>query len=416
MFLKQLALLGCLTFVSVTRGYVLIKEYSGESFFDDWTYYGFIDNLTFGNVNYVDSDTAVSDGLTYISDQNTAVIRVDNYTTVPFNGTRNSVRITTNDFYDLGSLWIFDAIHLPFCGRYLIICCKFGCSVWPAWWSKGPNWPEDGSITYLPSPSWFLTFHFNPLGEIDIIENINNATHNQMALHTTTGCFHTTPPGQPGTSGSNPDCSPGSGCVVGDPDPRSWGQAFAAAGGGVWATQFDYQGIFIWFWSRADLPPTLSASAPVNQLDISAWGPPTASYLATTCNISQFFTPQQLVLNIDLCGDWAGVPNIYANTCASQAPNDPTNPISSQKPHTPSCYADNVVGPGQRFDDAYFEINHIRAYTTAATVSPTATTSSDTGVAGNRAPPNTGMAQRLAILPVALAACIVVISAGLLII
>ena len=48
-------------------------------------------------------------------------------------------------------------------------------------------------------------------------------------------------------------------------------------------------------------------------------------------------------------------------------PNDLSNPVSSAVVRTPSCYADNVVGPGARYDDAYFEINHIRAYTTAAT-------------------------------------------------
>lgn len=52
---------------------------------------------------------------------------------------------------------------------------------------------------------------------------------------------------------------------------------------------------------RADVPTTLSPSAPSTSLDISSWGPPTASYLANTCNISEFFTSQQLVLNIDLC-------------------------------------------------------------------------------------------------------------------
>ncbi|KAF8531330.1 concanavalin A-like lectin/glucanase domain-containing protein [Gautieria morchelliformis] len=368
---RTFALAWCLTIITGIRGYDLVREFSGSSFFDRWTYYGLFDNLTQGDVIYVDRNTAFANNLTYITPQNTVIIKVDNFTTVPFNDKRNSVRITSNDFYDLGSIWIFDAIHLP-----------FGCSVWPAWWTKGPLWPNDG--------------------EIDIIENINLATKNQMALHTTPGCNRTSDPNQSGTAGiNNADCSPGSGCVIGDPDPRSWGQSFAAAGGGVWATQFDVQGIFIWFWSRADVPSNLSPTAPATPLDVSTWGPPTASYLGSTCNISQFFTPQQLVLNIDLCGDWAGVPSIYQSTCASQAPNDPTNPVSSQNPRTPDCYADNVVGPGARFDDAYFEINHIRAYTTAATPVQTSTSTSTTsqpniGAAGTQLPSssNTGISDR----------------------
>ena len=63
-------------------------------------------------------------------------------------------------------------------------------------------------------------------------------------------------------------------------------------------------------------------------LDISTWGPPTASYPnSSTCSVTDFFTPQQLVLDITLCGDWAG--NAYASsgcpgTC-EQAVADPTN-------------------------------------------------------------------------------------------
>lgn len=65
---------------------------SGSSFFDRWTYYGLNDNLTFGNVNYVDRATAFANNLTYITAQNTAMIRVDNFSTVAFNDNRNSVR------------------------------------------------------------------------------------------------------------------------------------------------------------------------------------------------------------------------------------------------------------------------------------------------------------------------------------
>lgn len=80
---------------------------------------------------------------------------------------------------------------------------------------------------------------------------------NQMAIHTSSGCT------QSGT-----DCSQGAGCTVGEKSDGSYGSAFASAGGGVWATQFDTTGIksvfrslvivatltfpkfrSIWFWS-----------------------------------------------------------------------------------------------------------------------------------------------------------------------
>ena len=55
---------------------------------------------------------------------------------------------------------------------------------------------------------------------------------NQMAIHTSTGC-----------TVSGADCSQGSGCTVTEKQTSSYGQAFATAGGGVWATQFDTTGI-----------------------------------------------------------------------------------------------------------------------------------------------------------------------------
>ncbi len=40
-------------------------------------------------------------------------------------------------------------------------------------------------------------------------------------------------------------------------------------------------------------------------IDISSWGTPSASYpTSAQCNVTNFFTPQQLVLDIALCGDW----------------------------------------------------------------------------------------------------------------
>lgn len=85
-------------------------------------------------------------------------------------------------------------------------------------------------------------------------------TSNQMALHSTTGCYHDTPTGQIGQStGLGPgnvggtglnsdgedatDCSTPSGCVVTETKANSFGSSFAENGGGVWAMQFDIAGV-----------------------------------------------------------------------------------------------------------------------------------------------------------------------------
>ena len=100
-----------------------------------------------------------------------------------------------------GSVFVFDATHLP-----------FGCSVWPSFWTSGVNWSSQG--------------------EIDILESVNRMTNNQMAIHTGGTCSQ---------SGTN--CSTTSGCTAQDKSDKSYGDAFSNAGGGVWAAQFDTTGI-----------------------------------------------------------------------------------------------------------------------------------------------------------------------------
>ena len=48
-----------------------------------------------------------------------------------------SVRITSNKSYNSG-LFIADFFSMP-----------HGCSVWPAYWTVGPDWPNAGEIDII---------------------------------------------------------------------------------------------------------------------------------------------------------------------------------------------------------------------------------------------------------------------------
>ncbi|KAL0059167.1 hypothetical protein AAF712_014139 [Marasmius tenuissimus] len=322
-------LLLVLSSLPLVTSYDLVRSYEGQTFFDDWDFYGSWDNLTLGDVWWLGREDSFSQNLAYINQAGNAILRVDNTSNVPLNEKRNTVRITSKDTYAVGSLWVIDLRHIP-----------FGCSVWPAFWTKGPKWPDNG--------------------EIDIIEGINNMAANQMALHSTPGCFLPTQGMQTGKTLVT-DCSTDAGCTVGELIPNSYGPGFAAAGGGVWATQFDVSGIYIWFWSRASIPKSIRDSDFSSSLQMFDWGLPSAAYPAIGCNVTEFFSPQNLVLDITLCGKWAGEPENYLPSCADQGP-------------TKKCYTDNVVGPGSpKYDNAYFEVEYVRAYTTGG-VMPTPTT------------------------------------------
>ena len=125
------------------------------------------------------------------------------------------VSISTHDFFPVGTVLVFDAAHLP-----------FGCSVWPAFWTKGQDWPRGG--------------------EIDVLEAVNRASANQMTLHTSAGCTQAASVTQLGKT-QNTNCSLGvdsaDGCTVVETQQDSFGDGFNSAGGGVWATQFDESGI-----------------------------------------------------------------------------------------------------------------------------------------------------------------------------
>lgn len=308
-----------LLFCQIHAIYVSLREYAGSTFFDGWDYYANVDNTTWGYVNYVNQADGVANRLTYINSANNAIIKVDNTTTIaPAQVVnRNSVRLTTKDSYGVGTLWIIDVVHLP-----------YGCTVWPSFWSYiGDNliWPRGG--------------------EIDIIEAINLMSHNQVALHTTLGCTAPAANASQRQTGQliQGDCSLGQGCIVAETKPNSYGQSFAQAGGGVWALQMDVAGIFVWYWSRPDIPASIKSATSTSNMDTTTFGMPSASYPASTCNITEYFAPQKLVLLTTLCGVWAGVPSIYASTC-------------------PGSCIDMVVGNGSNFADAFFEISYLRTY------------------------------------------------------
>ncbi|KAI0049424.1 glycoside hydrolase family 16 protein [Auriscalpium vulgare] len=306
--------------------YSLVKEYAGSSFFNDWNFYGNFDNLTNGDAIFVTADQAASQKLAFVNGAGNAIIKVDNTTTVAFNDKRNTVRISSKDQFAVGSVWVADMLHVP-----------FGCSVWPAFWSQAPNWPTGG--------------------EIDTFEGVNMVLNSQSALHTEPGCTITGAV-QTSTLVNSTDCSfqsnSNEGCQVTNPDPASYGAAFAAAGGGVYVTEFAEAGISIWFFSRKNVPASLQGNS--STVDTSTLGTPTVNYPQASCSIDKFFQPQNLIFDITLCGDAdsrlsaAGNPTTFAQTC------------------TGVCYQNYVIGPPSTYDNAYFEVQSVRVFGTSSKV------------------------------------------------
>ncbi|KAG6811646.1 hypothetical protein H0H92_006461 [Tricholoma furcatifolium] len=270
--------------------------YQGADFLNDWDFFTSADP-THGTVNYQSQSNAVAKGLAFVQDDGTTVLAVDNTTVLTPNAPRNSVRITTKKTYNQG-LFIADFSAMP-----------HGCSVWPSYWSVGPNWPESG--------------------EIDVVEGVHNQETNLYTLHTSSNCSLATASEQLLATSEvrSTECASSgksnNGCGFTDTDTRSYGHGFNIIDGGVFAHLWTDEGISVWHFARGEIPGDITSKTP----DPSTWGDPAAFWSSSACDIASHFHDHSLVLDTTLCGDF-GNPTYAASGCpgtCAQAVADPTN-------------------------------------------------------------------------------------------
>ncbi|WVQ79842.1 hypothetical protein IAT38_001942 [Cryptococcus sp. DSM 104549] len=320
--------------------YPLTESLAGTSFFDGWQFpTEKYDNTTNGDVFWA---TASNTSLLYVNDAGRIVLKVDNTTLVPYNDKRYAPKLLSKNQYEIGTVWVMDAVHMP-----------YGCSVWPGFWTQGPNWPAGG--------------------EIDISEGINMRTTNMIALHTdgTVGTCTvsggTSMTGQVTVDNCDNKQSSGSGCTVNDTNSNSYGEGFAAAGGGVYVAEFAKDAIRVWFLSRPDVPSDVTVSA--ESIDTSTLGTPVAEYSSDTCDIENLFGPQSLTLDITLCGDFAGISSLLAETCPALEGDN-------------TCYTTYVINDASAtYAQAYYEINYINVYSANSTATAGSNTTAPNGAA-----------------------------------
>ncbi|KAL4947589.1 concanavalin A-like lectin/glucanase domain-containing protein [Aspergillus filifer] len=295
--------------------YTLQRSFEGEKILDHFNFFDQADP-TNGFVTYVNQSYAQDAGLVKITDSGSLYLGVDYETVLSADGPgRESVRIESNEYYDQG-LYVIDIQHMP--GSI--------CGTWPAFWTVGPNWPDDG--------------------EIDIIEGVNKHDSNKIVLHTSGSCDVGGEHDMSGTMTSSEcgDASGTIGCVV-EGQQGSSGDPFNKANGGVYAMEWQKEYLKIWFFPRSSIPTSLTEGKP----DTSAFGTPMA-HLQGSCNFEERFTHQKMILDTTFCGDWAG--GVFGDSGCPV--NDPSNPIQS-------CVNYVAENPAA-FENAFWELNSIKIY------------------------------------------------------
>ena len=317
----------------------LSYDYSGEHFFDNFHFFTDSDP-TKGHVKYLDLPTANSTGLAgFIPDPTDpsspkplAYLGVD-YTNPTPSG-RPSTRLSSIQTFN-HALILSDITHMP----------APICGTWPAHWilGSGLTWPA--------------------AGEIDILENVNDASTNHYTLHTTEGISTANYTGTGAQTGhlvtgncdvDAPDQDKNVGCSVTDgPTVPSYGTAFNENNGGVFATLIDAFGIRIWFFPRDAIPADIKDNAPNppgRAMNLpggnSTWPVPNARFDGSSNAFDDHFRDMQIIFNTAFCGEWAGKVWGESESCSKLA----------------GTCEEYVTGHPEAFEDVWWGIRGVQVW------------------------------------------------------
>lgn len=322
--LSFLLLVSTLLHSSVAK-YVLVDDYSGNAFWSGFSFFTDSDP-TNGHVEFMSMAQANASGLVgFMSGGNAsqALYMGVNSTAKAPTG-RGAVRVQSTKTYQ-HALVLADIVHMP--GGI--------CGTWPAFWMVGDEWPKNG--------------------EIDIVEGVNDATSNQMTLHTGQGSVISNLSSSDTFTGrvltKNCDVNAANqdkntGCGIVDESGLTFGHDFNNNGGGVFAMEWTSTAIKIWFWPRGSFPGDLSTSPAQPAPSTESWGLPQSIFQGENANIDTHFNNLRLVFDTTFCGDWAGAVWNQSTTCSKLA----------------SSCEQYVSNNPKVFEEAYWAINDLMVW------------------------------------------------------
>lgn len=278
--------------------YTLAWAAQGRNFFDAFDF--LTADYNHGAALYLPRDEALSAGVAEAHDTH-AILRTGRRAGTDSWPKRESVKVQTTRSWKY-FLMLMRYSHLP-----------FGCSVWPALWThaSGISWPNGG--------------------ELDVLEYANDGPQ-QTSFHTgeSNRCkldpqvVNSCKP-MPDTNGMGYDCVteyPGKlGCAP-NSLPLMPGEVWSREGGIV-AVQWTSSFVKVFRIPDSELPSDALGDAPMpDQWDqwLISYYPFAGSEAKSpgSCpNPEDVMAPQHLVMNINMCGDWAGKIWDSSGTCVN---------------------------------------------------------------------------------------------------
>jgi hypothetical protein len=319
--------------------YTLDWKAEGHSFFKDWTFV--TEDQVHGAHAFVNKTEAFGKGVVRAGQHN-AKIRIGGIRKPSYKGEakkRYSVNMHTDRAWDpaTGMLVLMDFNHLP-----------YGCGVWPSFWTMNSDrlWPLGGEMDmmeYKNRDVWSLSLHTKEKCKLD------KARMEKCK-----------PRRASGTATPNCETDYGHG-LLGCRPKHVYDKGYSwARKPGVLAMEWTKTRIVVYMIPRHEIPHDIHSNHP----EPSTWSKWVMGYFPFDgpCNS---IGPQELVINIQLCGDWAGG-KWDTSTCASGAflytgSGRCTSGLSQPK----DCCTMYVTDPRRDayfHDQAYFDINYIKVF------------------------------------------------------
>lgn len=305
-------------------------EASGRSFFNEFTFV--TQDEVHGAHQFVDKATAWREGI-IATHGDSAILKVGGLG-LPYK--RKSVNIHTNKAWNPGQSFValMHYKHLP-----------HGCSVWPGFWAMNSDmvWPQGG--------------------ELDILEYANGEG-SKVSFHTNRRCFlqnhkiHQLIHGgnAPGPNNCETDyfnAHPKLGCR---PSQHSHTGAWYSGNPGIMGVEWTPTHVKVFHIPEHQIPADIHAEEPKPD----TWDRFIIAYLPFDASCANIAQPQELILNIQLCGDWAG--NAFAKTCSHARSGGCNNDIFNPPI---DCCTQFVISPqGENtLRNAYFDVKSIKVFT-----------------------------------------------------